>query len=84
MILTAIIGLLQSILYDVVLFYLGKLLSNPIQFRNYLGMTSQYENENNFIWAAFWVKRIGKLLMVIAIISMITSIISTITILLRF
>jgi membrane protein DedA with SNARE-associated domain len=83
MILTALVGLIQSILYDVVLFYLGKILSDSRQLRNYLGMKSLEEQETDFKWTSHWIEKIGRLLMIIAVISAIVSIITTITVLSR-
>lgn len=83
MILTALVGLLQSIFYDVVLFYLGKILSDSRQLRNYLGIKSPDEQETDFNWTADWIEKIGRLLMNIAVISAIVSIITTVTLLLR-
>lgn len=83
MILTAIIGLIQSILYDVVLFYTGKILSDSKQLRNYLGLKSPDEHENDFTQTSYWVEKIGKLVMIIAVVSAIVSVITTIIVLSR-
>lgn len=83
MILTALVGLIQSILYEVVIFYLGKILSDPRQLRNYLGMKSLEEQETDFKWTAHWIEKIGRLLMIIAVTSVVFSIITTITVLSR-
>lgn len=81
MILTALFGLVQALLYDLVLFYLGKILSNPGQLRNFLGLNSQDQQTGTYHDTSFWIEKIGKMVMLIAVISAIVSVIVTLKIL---
>lgn len=48
MILAALGGLLQSLLYSLVLYYLGNILVDSKQLRSYLGLKNQDEQEEDF------------------------------------
>jgi membrane protein DedA with SNARE-associated domain len=80
MILTALVGLFQSLLYDLILFYVGKILSNSYQLRRYLGLNTEDEKEYKFNLTSLWVEKIGKLVMIMAIFSAIYSVFITVTI----
>lgn len=83
MILAALGGLLQSLLYSLVLYYLGNILVDSKQLRSYLGLKNQDEQEEDFSKTSYWVENIGKVVMAIAIVSAIVSIITTATVLYR-
>ena len=77
MITTALIGLIQNIFYYVVLYYVGKILNNSEQMRNFLGLNASNNEDYNYYDVAVWVEKIGNLIMVIAVLSIINAIIST-------
>lgn len=77
MIISALLGLIKSILYDLVLLSIGKILSNSRQLRRYLGLVKEDEQEKDFKLTAIWVENIGKLLMIIAILGILFSILTT-------
>jgi hypothetical protein len=83
MILTAILGLIQSLLYYTVLFFLGKILSHPEQLRSFLGLNSQDEQAKTPNLTSNLIGKLGRLVMIIAIISMLTSIVTTALIFVR-
>lgn len=83
MILAALFGLFESLLYDVVLLFIGKILSNSNQLRAYLGLKSEGEHANEFSETSHWVENIGKTICIIAVVSGIVSIITTIIILMK-
>lgn len=78
---TAIVALVQSVLYDVVLFYVEKILSDARQLRNYLGLNSEKDSEDNYYKTIFWLELIGKLLKIIAIVSICISTLTTFSVL---
>jgi len=80
MILAATISLVQSILYYLVLYYLGKVLSDSNQLRNFLGMRVPYEQPSDVNWTSYWVEKTGRLLMLIAILGILFSIVTTFTV----
>lgn len=77
MIISALLGLIKSILYDLVLLSIGKILSNSRQLRRYLGLVKEGEQEKDFKLTAIWVENIGKLLIIIAILGILFSILTT-------
>ena len=77
MVLTVIAALIQSLLYDLVLFYVGKILSNSISLRKFLGLQSGGEREEDYVYTSYWIEKIGQIVMLIALISAFASIIST-------
>lgn len=79
MILSAILSLFQAILYDLILFYVGKILSNSQQLRAFLGLKSKDTESYNFSDTSFWVEKIGSIVMLIAIIGIVISIVTTIS-----
>ncbi len=83
MILSAIISLFQAILYDLILFYVGKILTNSQQLRAFLGLKSKDNEPYNFSDTSYWVEKIGNLVMLIAIIGIVISIVTTISFILE-
>ena len=81
MILSALFGLAQSLLYCLVLYCFGKILSNSEQLRRFLGLASEENKEDDYIETKYWVEKIGGLIQIIAIVSAIGAIITTLTIL---
>lgn len=79
MILAAILTLFQALLIDVVIFYVGKILADPEQLRKFLGL-NQDEDQSGYHTISFWVERMGKVVQIIAMISAITSLVTTLTI----
>jgi hypothetical protein len=77
MITTALIGLIKNIFYYVVLFYVGKILNSSEQMRNFLGLNASNNEDYNYYDVTVWVEKIGNLIMVIAVLSIINAIIST-------
>ena len=80
MTLLALINLIQSLLYYVILFFLGMILSNSEQLRNYLGLKSKDEQKGDYNKTSYWIENIGKVVMLIAVIGTLVSIITTIII----
>ncbi|WP_196889421.1 hypothetical protein [Aureivirga sp. CE67] len=83
MVLTALVGLIQSILYYVVLYYVGKILTDSEDVRNFFGISSLNEKKVYFESTTRLIEKIGKILMIIAIVSIVFSVFSTITVLSR-
>ncbi len=81
MIITALLGFFQSVLYATLLFYIGNIFSNSRQFRNYLGLAKEGEDENDFSTTSYWVENIGRILKIIALLSMFISLVTTIMVL---
>ena len=81
MIITALLGFFQSVLYATILFYIGKIFSNSRQLRNYLGLAKENEDENDFIQTSYWVENIGRVLKIVALLSMFISLVTTIMVL---
>jgi|GEM_PF-1930834 len=77
-------SLFLSILYSSVIFYLGKILSNSDQLRSFLGLTSENENKTFHAETASLIEATGKLLMLIAIVSAVVSLITTLLAASRF
>lgn len=77
MILTALIGMVQSLLYNLIIFYLGKMLSDSNQFRHYLGLTTPHDDPSKYYRVTFWVEKLGRILTVIAIIGAVYTVYST-------
>lgn len=77
MIISALLGLIKSILYELVLFSIGKILSNSRQLRRYLGLVKEGEQGKDYKLTAIWVENIGKLLIIIAILGILFSILTT-------
>jgi membrane protein YqaA with SNARE-associated domain len=78
MIVLTLASMLEGVLKYMVLFLLGRILINPIQLRNYLGMKSLQEEVKYFEWTVFWIEKMGRLLMFFAVIGIISSVITTI------
>lgn len=83
MIITSLIGLIGALIYDILIFLIGKILSKPHEFRLFLGLNSIDEDPNSFIQITNLVEFIGKIIMLIAVVSALTSIVTTILILMR-
>lgn len=59
MMLAAIVTLIQSLLYDLVLFYVGKILSNSTSLRRFLGFQYAGEKKGDYINTSHWLEKIG-------------------------
>lgn len=81
MIITALLGFFQSVLYATLLFYIGNIFSNSRQLRNYLGLAKDGEDENDFSNTSYWIENIGRILKIIALLSMFISLVTTIMVL---
>lgn len=81
MIITALLGFFQSVLYATLLFYIGNIFSNSQQLRNYLGLSKDGEDENDFSNTSYWIENIGRILKIIALLSMFISLVTTIMVL---
>lgn len=79
--LTALIGLAESILYYIILYYIGKILSDSHQLRSFFNLNSQGEQSGHFINTSSSVEKIGNCIIVIAAIGIIYSIITTLVLL---
>ncbi|MFK7747257.1 MAG: hypothetical protein AB8B65_02580 [Kordia sp.] len=78
---TAIIGLLESILYYAILFCVGKMLNDSQQLRSFFGLKSKKEVLSTFVKTSQSVEKIGNILMLLATIGIIYSLITTCVIL---
>jgi hypothetical protein len=83
MIVTSIAGLIGALLYQLLVFLVGKILSKPTELRLFLGLNSSDEDSNSFSVITDLVEFIGRIVMIIAIVGAITSIITTSYILFR-
>ncbi len=81
MIITALLGFFQSVLYATLLFYIGNIFSNSRQLRYYLGLSKDGEDENDFSNTSYWIENIGRILKIIALLSMFISLVTTIMVL---
>ena len=72
--------LILSLIKLLIIFYLGKILSHPEQLRNFLGANSNIDvaKEVDYSKISFWLKKIGQILIIIAILSAIATIIGII------
>ena len=73
-------SLVKSLFYHLILFYVGRILSKNEDLRRFLGLKHWNEKEDQNSWTAYLVERIGKVLKVIAVVSAIVSIATTIKI----
>jgi len=78
MILAGILSFVASILRYLVMFYIGKILSNSEQLRKFLSLDKASENDSEYSEVSFIVEKIGKLIMIIAVISAISQALTTI------
>ena len=78
MYLTLILKLLESFLYCVGLFFVGRILNQPLQLRRFLGIRIPDEKPSSFKRVNAWVQSIGTLLIFIAIVSFLTALTTTI------
>lgn len=78
---SALIAFAQSVLYDVILYFFGKILSDARQLRNYLGLGSHSDDESKYYKTIVWIEVIGKLLKIIAIVSICVSLLTTLQVL---
>lgn len=67
MILITLVNFILALLYNVVLFFVGIILTDAKQLRNYLGLKSPDEQVNDYSKTAYWIENIGKVLMIIAV-----------------
>lgn len=79
--LTALIGLIESILYYVILYYIGKILSDSQQLRSFFNLNSKDEQSSHFINTSNSVEKIGNCIIAIAAIGIVYSIITTLILL---
>ena len=83
MILSALLALVVSLLESLLLYCVGKILSNSAQLRRYLGLETVENNEYSFNETSHWVERAGQVVILIAMIDAISSIVTTIVLLAR-
>jgi membrane protein YqaA with SNARE-associated domain len=79
-IIATLAGQILSFLYSAILYFLGKILSNSTELRRFLSLNKQDENPQSFYRISTWVENIGWILKILAIISVFTSIVTTISI----
>ena len=84
MIITTIIALIPTLLKDLVIYLIGRILNNPIELREFLGLGVDGEELARFSRITEMVGKIGKVVMIIAAISAFSSIVTTITVLASF
>jgi hypothetical protein len=72
MIVTSVAGLIGILLYQLLVFLVGKILSKPIELRLFLGLNSSDEDPNSFSVITDLVEFTGRLVMIIAIVGAIT------------
>ncbi|WP_299713818.1 hypothetical protein [uncultured Tenacibaculum sp.] len=73
------LSFIKSLLFDVVLYFLGKILSNPDELREFLGLTDR--KKEYYETTSKYVEKIGKLLIYIAIAGFIITVSSNIKLL---
>lgn len=77
MIIPSIAGLICTLLYQILVFLIGKILSRPMELRLFLGLNSSEEDPISFSKINYYVESIGQIVMIMAIVGAITSIITT-------
>ena len=84
MILTAIPIFITSLLQCVVIYFIGKILCQPTELRQFLGINKSNEDSGNFQNITVWLDNIGQILKLIAVINGITALITLVTVFSRF
>lgn len=59
-------GVLTTLLQNIALFLIGRILTKPVELRKFLGFSVQEEDSNQFAIVTKWVEQIGKIVMIIA------------------
>ena len=80
MVLSGIMTIGISILWNVILFQLGCIFTESEQLRRFLGLRTDEEQKHNYAYVTKAVELIGKLLIAYAIISILVSIVGGITV----
>lgn len=77
MIITVLLNLFISLIYCIVLLFVGKILQRPHQLRKFLGFHYQDEKVAEFTITAYWIEKIGKLVVIIAFLEVFSQIFLT-------
>ncbi|MEO0468104.1 MAG: hypothetical protein AAF206_00685 [Bacteroidota bacterium] len=81
MIFSTIVALIPSLLQDVVLFWVGKMLQQPIHLRKFLGLQTAEEDIKGFAEIIEIVAKIGQFVTLLAIVRFISTLVSSFSIL---
>ena len=80
MIVAAITELIVSLLKSTVIFFIGRILCQPLALRRFLGLNSLDEDLSDFHSILVWIENIGWIVKLIAVFTGITAIVTTIII----
>jgi hypothetical protein len=81
--LTSLIALIEALMVSLLIMYLGNLLINPEQLRSFLGLKTESEDISSHSITSAWVKKAGKLLILIGMLKAIAAIVTTVLILMN-
>jgi len=84
MILSGIMTVVVSIIWNCILYQLGQILTESEQIRHFLGLKTDETEKLNYQNITHWIELTGKLLMIYAVISMIGAIIGGLSVLSGF
>lgn len=78
---TVLIIIVVALIKNLILYFLGRILTRPDQLRHFLGLNDNSLNNDDYEKTSSWVKKIGKLIMLYAIINFMITATTTLDIL---
>lgn len=77
---SVILGLIIELLWALVIFYVGKIISNPLQMRNFFGWGKPDAGEADFASTLFWMEKAGGIIIILALLKAVLSIVTNMAI----